>query len=118
MPDTTERCPWCDSVISRSKFMQIETKIREQEQTKLAEAEKQLRLQLQAEHAADVAKQRQAIEATIKSEANKQIASATAERDRMAEGLKLAQTSEAALRASMLQQAETMLKAKLQELEP
>jgi hypothetical protein len=39
MSDATERCPWCESVISRSKFVQIETKIREQEQTKLADVE-------------------------------------------------------------------------------
>src|SRR5882724_7068580 len=98
MPDYTERCPWCDGVVSRSKFVQIEAKIREQEQTRLVEAEKQLRLRLQAEQAAEVAKQRQMIEAVAKADAAKQIAAATDERDRMAEGLKLAQSREAEIR--------------------
>lgn len=146
MPDTTERCPWCDSVISHSKFVQIEAKIREQEQSKLAQAEKQLRLQLETQHSAELTKQRQTLEASIKSEAAKQMAVATAERDRMAETLKAAQAREAeirkqaqgeaekrnalsqqlkdaqiretALRSSVQQQAEAMLKVKLQELEP
>lgn len=78
---TTERCPWCDSVISRIKFEQIQAKIREQEQAKLAEVEKQLRAQLQAQHAAEVAKQRQLAETNAKAEAAKQIAAANAERD-------------------------------------
>ncbi len=118
MPDTTERCPWCDSEISRSKFVQIEAKIRQQEQSKLAEAEKQLRLLLETQHSTELAKQRQVLEASIKSEAAKQVALAAAERDRIAESLKAALGRETALQSSLAQRAEALVKAKLQELEP
>jgi hypothetical protein len=55
----TERCPWCDSAISHSRFAEIEVKIRQQEQLKLAESSKQLRAQLEAEHATELTRQRQ-----------------------------------------------------------
>ena len=61
MSNVTERCPWCESIISRSKFVQIETKIREEEQTKLADVEKRLRAQLKSESEAQLARQRQLI---------------------------------------------------------
>jgi len=54
----TERCPWCDSAISHSRFAEIEVKIRQQEQLKLAESSKQLRAQLEAEHATELTRQR------------------------------------------------------------
>jgi len=118
MSDVTERCPWCDSIISRSKFLQIETKIREEEKAKLAEVEKQLRLQLRTQHEAEIVKQRQLAEANAKAEATKQIAAANAERETLAKNLKLAQAREAATRASFQQQVESALKLKLSELEP
>ena len=114
MPDTTERCPWCDSVISRSKFVQIEATIREQEQSKLAQAEKQLRLRLETQHSADLAKQRQTQETSLKSEAAKQLAITTAEltnqRNTLSQQLKDAHARETTLRSSVQQQAEAMLK--------
>ncbi len=87
MSDVTERCPWCESVISRSKFLKIEETIREQEQAKLAEAERQLRAELDAQHIAEITKQKHIIEATATAEAAKQIAAVNAERDRLTERL-------------------------------
>ena len=65
MPAITERCPWCDSAISHSRFAEIEITIREQEQAKVAEAGKQLRAALEAQHAADMAQQRQQVESAL-----------------------------------------------------
>ena len=117
MSDITERCPWCESVISRSKFLQIETKIREEEQARSAKVERQLRIQLQAQHEAEIAKQRQAAAENAKAEAAKLIAAANAGRDKLQEELKLAQAREAAVRASIKQEVDSALKLKLKESE-
>ena len=54
----TERCPWCNSAVTHERFAEIEVRIRQQEQTKLAESAKQLRTQLEAQHAAEMLRQR------------------------------------------------------------
>jgi len=118
MTSTSEQCPWCGSVVSRAKFEEVQTKIRGQEQAKLAEAEKQLRAQLQAQHAVEVAKQRQVAEANARAEANKQIATANAERDLLQREVKAAQAREAAALQSARQEADSAVKLKLKELEP
>jgi hypothetical protein len=51
MPIPTELCPWCGGVISHVRFAEIEAKIRDQEETKLAEAGKQLRVALETQYA-------------------------------------------------------------------
>ena len=66
MAATTEKCPWCGSTITHAKFLQIQAAIREDERTKLADAEKNLRAQLEKEvavHAQKLMKERQALEA-------------------------------------------------------
>jgi hypothetical protein len=55
---STERCPWCNSPVTHERFAEIEVKIRQQEQIKLAESTKQLRAQLDAQHAAELIRQR------------------------------------------------------------
>ena len=67
MPAITERCPWCDSAISHSRFAEIEAKIRNQEETKLTEAGKQLRAALETQHAVKLAQQRQLIHQQLES---------------------------------------------------
>ena len=67
MPAITDRCPWCQSSISHSRFAEIETKIREQEQAKVAKAGKQLRTALEAQHAAVLAQQRQLAQQQLES---------------------------------------------------
>ena len=47
MAATTERCPWCGSLISHEKFIQVQTSIREEERRKLALAEKTLKAQME-----------------------------------------------------------------------
>ncbi len=49
MPHTIGKCPWCESVISRSRHMEIEAMTRRQQKTKkLSEVLKQLRVAIQA----------------------------------------------------------------------
>jgi hypothetical protein len=102
--------------MSRSKFVQIETKIREEEQTKLADVEKRLRAQLKSESEAQLARQRQLIEAAAKAETMKQVAAVNAERDRLTASLKSAQSRETALKASVQQQINAGVQTKLKEL--
>jgi Uncharacterized protein conserved in bacteria (DUF2130) len=47
MAATTERCPWCGSLISHDKFVQVQNAIREEERRKLALAEKTMKAQLE-----------------------------------------------------------------------
>lgn len=66
MAATTEKCPWCGSTITHAKFLQIQAAIRDDERQKLADAEKNLRAQLEKEvavHAQKLMKERQALEA-------------------------------------------------------
>jgi len=58
-PAVTEQCPWCDNPISHSRFAEIEAKIRNQEEMKLAEAGQQLRAAMEVQHAAELSHQRQ-----------------------------------------------------------
>jgi hypothetical protein len=67
MPAIEEKCPWCQSPIPHSRFAEIETKIREQEQTKLAEASNHLRAALQAQHTVELAQQRQLAQQQLES---------------------------------------------------
>lgn len=47
MAATTERCPWCGSMISHEKFVQVQNAIRDEERRKLALAEKALKAQFE-----------------------------------------------------------------------
>jgi len=83
MPALTERCPWCDSAISRSRFAEIEIKIRQQEQSKLAESSKQLRAQLEEEHAAELFRQRQLNEQQLETLLKAKLKEVDAERQKL-----------------------------------
>jgi hypothetical protein len=66
MAATIEKCPWCGSIITHAKFLQVQEAIREDERKKLAAAEKTLRTQLEKEiaaHAQKLMKERQALDA-------------------------------------------------------
>jgi hypothetical protein len=58
-PDLSDRCVWCGSSITHAQFEEIASKIREQEQLKLAESSRHLRAQLETQHAAELTRQRQ-----------------------------------------------------------
>lgn len=87
---TMERCPWCDSVISRSKFLEIETSIRDQEKKRLAEVEAAMRKRLDGEFRENLENQRAAIQKSAAEELAAKTAAITAEGDRLAEKAKQA----------------------------
>ena len=94
---STERCPWCDSEISRSKFLQIKTKIANDERRKLAE-------------------ERALIEARIMEEATRRVTAISAERDQVATKLKEMEVREAAVRQHAAAEAEARAKAEADEV--
>jgi hypothetical protein len=47
MATTTERCPWCGSAISHSKFVQVQARIRDEERKKLADTERAMKAELE-----------------------------------------------------------------------
>lgn len=89
MPTATEHCPWCGSVITHAKFLQVQNAIREEERRKLADHEKALRLRLEKELTQkftaaqqQLAKERAAIDAErakIEAAAKKQLEAAQKE---------------------------------------
>jgi hypothetical protein len=85
------RCPWCNSDISRSKFLEIEAKIRDQEQKKLAEVEAAMRKSLDKEFRENLAKKQIAIEKRAEQELATRISKISAERDQFAEKTKQAE---------------------------
>src|SRR5438094_393064 len=91
----TERCPWCESVILRSKFLQIQTRIADQERRKLAE-------------------ERARIEARVMEEAAHKMAVIAAERDRAASKLKEIEAREATVRQQAAAEAEARTRAEVQ----
>ena len=64
-----ELCPWCGSKVSRAKFLQIQNRIRQDEEQKLAEHRKKLELQMQAQ----LQKKVQEAESKAKQEAQKSL---------------------------------------------
>ncbi len=93
--DLNEKCPWCGSVISREKFVQIEGQIREQERQKLREAEDSMRKELVAQFSQDLEAAKRSAAQKLEEEANKRIAEAAAERDETLERLGQLQAREA-----------------------
>ena len=114
MEQVAERCPWCGAEISRAKFLEIESKIREQEQKRLSAAETEMRKRLEDRFKQDLEKQRSATEKQAQEAAQKQVAKLVAERDQAAKKLKEAEEREAAIRAQVQEAAE---KKHLKEVE-
>ena len=106
----TDRCPWCGSLISRARFIEIEAKIREQERKRLAEAEATMRKQLEQKFQQKLETAKRAAAANEKAEADKRVTSIIAERDRMQEKLKQAEAREATIRKQVQDEAEQRLK--------
>ena len=84
MAAATEKCPWCGSTITHAKFLQIQASIRDDERKKLAEAEKNLRVQLEKEiavHAQQLLKEKKALDAE-RAKMGKQVEQVKQELDR------------------------------------
>ncbi len=96
--DANEKCPWCGSVISREKFLQIESQIREQERKRHEEVEASMRKELEAQFSQNLEAAKRATVQKLQEEANKRIAQAAAERDKTLEQLTRLQAREAEAR--------------------
>lgn len=79
----TENCPWVRQRHLPRQFAEIETKIRQQEQVKLSESGKQLRTQLEAEHAAELTRQRQLGEQQLEKAVQSKLKEMDAERQKL-----------------------------------
>lgn len=111
----TDRCPWCGSLISRVRFLEIEAKIREQERKRLADAEATLRKELDQKFQLDLEAAKRDAAAKEKAEAEKRVASIAGERDRMQEKLKQAEAREATIRKQAQEEAEQKFKKEMVE---
>jgi hypothetical protein len=96
--ETTEFCPWCNSAITRSRFLDIEARIRTEEQKKLSAAEQSMRLKIEAQLSAQFEKERKTTEKRLKAENDKNLAKALAERDAAVEKAKDVEAREAEIR--------------------
>ena len=85
--------------------MEIEARIRVEEQKKLAATEVSMRSRLQAQFAAEYEKQRLASEKKMQTENNKVIAKIAAERDDSNKKLKEANARESEMRKQALEEA-------------
>ena len=107
MEATVEQCPLCGTELSRVKFREIQTKLREQEQKisgEKAQSEGLLRQRLEQQFKLDLEKQRQTVEKKVSAEAEQQLKKIVAERDAAAKKLNESQQREAELRKQMQQE--------------
>jgi hypothetical protein len=101
METTVEECPLCGTELSRIKFREIQSKLREEEQRKaadLAQAEVALRQRLEQQFKLDLEKLKQAAAKKAREEADQEIKKIAAERDQAAKKLKEAQEREPEIR--------------------
>jgi hypothetical protein len=101
METTVEQCPLCGTELSRIKFREIQSKLREEEQRKaadLAQAEVALRQRLEQQFKLELEKQKQAAAKKAREEADQEIKKVAAERDQAAKKLKEAQEREPEIR--------------------
>lgn len=109
MENNLEQCPLCGTELSRVKFREIQSKLREEEQGKAAEfaqAELATRQRLEQQFKLDLEKQKQVAEKKAKDEAAQQIKKVAAERDQTAQLLKESQEREAGIRKQAQQELE------------
>src|SRR3984885_335178 len=97
METNVEQCPLCGTELSRIKFREIQSKLREEEQRKaadLAQAELATRQHLEQQFKVDLEKQKQKAEKTAREEAGQEIKKVAAERDQAAKKLKEAEAGQ------------------------
>ncbi|HET9406995.1 MAG TPA: DUF2130 domain-containing protein [Candidatus Sulfotelmatobacter sp.] len=101
MEISVEHCPLCGTELSKTKFREIQVKLREEEQRKAAEiaqAETAIQQRLEKELKLDFEKQKKAAERKAREEAEQELKKVSAERDQTAKKLKEAQEREAQIR--------------------
>jgi hypothetical protein len=108
-----EQCPLCGTELSKIKFREIQSKLREEDQrkaTEIAQVEAVTRQRLEQQFKLDLEKQLQATAKKAKEEAEQQVKKIAAERDQANKKLKDAQDREAEIRKQSQRELE---KAKL-----
>jgi hypothetical protein len=103
----TDQCPWCGTGISRSKFLEIQSRIAEGERKKLAVE----RARMQTELGAALKK----AEARMKQEADKKVSALTAERDAAAAKVKQYDARVASIRKEAERQTELRVKTEFEK---
>jgi hypothetical protein len=98
-----EACPWCGSPITHAKFTEIESKIREQLQRKVAEVEESTRKRLEAKFSQDLEGQKRTLAKQAKDEVEKRVATLAAEK------------SQALIKVTQLQAQQATLQKQAQE---
>lgn len=99
----TERCPWCDTLIPRPKFIEIESRFAEQQRKKLSEERVRIQHELRVEM--------EEAEIRIKEEAAKKIAALVVERDGATAKIKQLEAREPAIHQEAVTQTEARLNA-------
>src|SRR5712691_1342874 len=102
----TDQCPWCGTTIARARFIEIQTRIAEQERKKLAQERSRMQEEL--------SETLQKAEARIKQEADKKVAAKTAECDKATAKLKEKEARAVAVRKEAEKQTEIRVKAELE----
>jgi hypothetical protein len=102
----TDQCPWCGTTIARARFIEIQTRIAEQERKKLAQERSRMQEEL--------SETLQKAEARIKQEADKKVAAKTAECEKATAKLKEQEARAVAVRKEAEKQTEIRVKAELE----
>lgn len=101
----TERCPWCGSAVTRSRFLEIEQKIAERERKKLSEERARMAQELRDEARKNALR--------LKAETDKKIGALVSERDAASFKVRELQARETTIRKEAIAQAETRFKSEI-----
>jgi myosin heavy subunit len=124
MPPISESCPLCGTELSKTKFVEIQTRIQAQEQQKsseqkkrVAEAEAAVRQSLQQDFNRRLQTEKESATKLAKQEAEQQIKKIASERDAAAKKQREAEIREAASRKQAEKEKEAATKLAKQEAE-
>jgi hypothetical protein len=104
--NATEKCPWCGSVISHQKFVEIEARIREEQKSKLADLEQAMRRRLDTEFSQKIDAARAEAVKLVEEAAAKRLAVVSTERQQLLKKFQEAEAREAEARKRAQEEAE------------
>src|SRR2546422_3228039 len=113
----TERCPWCDNLVTRAKFLEIQERIRQEERKRLAAPEAALRQRFDQEFRQKIETEKKSLERRLKDEAEKKVTPLIAERDQAKAKLKEIEAREGVMLKTAKEEAEQKVKSIQEEAE-
>src|SRR5256886_1038366 len=113
----TERCPWCDNLVTRAKFLEIQERIAKWEGKRLAGGEAMVRERFDQEFRHKVEAEKKSLEKKLKDEAEIKQTALIAERDQTKAKLKELEAREAVMLKEVQEQAERKVKNIMEEAE-